>query len=193
MNERTQVTLRIEGMTCEGCAKHVMQALQALPGVERATVGDWREGTAVVIAGPVATDETLAQALANAGYRGMVQARRALEHGKQVPRAERAQFDLMTIGGGSAAFAAAIKAAELGARVAIVEEATIGGTCVNIGCVPSKTLIKAAEVCYRAAYSNFEGMTACPPPSDWQRVIRQQDELVAARLPPLGSSHRRPE
>ncbi|MDE3050652.1 MAG: FAD-dependent oxidoreductase, partial [Nitrospirota bacterium] len=89
------------------------------------------------------------------------------------------EYDLMTIGGGSAAFAAAIKAAELGARVAIVEEGTIGGTCVNIGCVPSKTLIKAAELCYHSAYPQFEGLTACPPPSDWRRVVQQKDELVA--------------
>ncbi len=88
-------------------------------------------------------------------------------------------YDLMTIGGGSAAFSAAIKAAELGARVAIVEKGTIGGTCVNIGCVPSKTLIKAAELCYHSAYPQFEGLTACPPPSDWQRVVQQKDELVA--------------
>lgn len=89
-------------------------------------------------------------------------------------------YDLLTIGGGSAAFAAAIKAAELGARVAIVEKGTIGGTCVNIGCVPSKTLIKAAELCYHSAYPQFEGLTACPPPSNWQRVVQQKDELVAA-------------
>jgi mercuric reductase len=51
---------------------------------------------------------------------------------------------------------------------------------VNIGCVPSKTLIKAAELCYHSAYPQFEGLTACPPPSDWQRVVQQKDELVAA-------------
>src|SRR5579885_1840195 len=97
-----------------------------------------------------------------------------------VPESKGRDYDLITIGGGSAAFAAAIKAAELGARVAIVEEGTIGGTCVNIGCVPSKTLIKAAELCYHSAYPQFEGLTACPPPSDWQRVVQQKDELVAA-------------
>ncbi len=90
------------------------------------------------------------------------------------------EFDLMIVGGGSAAFAAAIKGAELGAKVAIVEEGVIGGTCVNIGCVPSKTLIRAAERCYHAAYSEFEGMAACPPPKDWQRVVAQKDELVSA-------------
>ena len=93
---------------------------------------------------------------------------------------QHSNYDLMTIGGGSAAFAAAIKAAELGARVAIVEKGTIGGTCVNIGCVPSKTLIKSAELCYHAAYPQFEGLAACPPPSDWRRVVQQKDELVAA-------------
>ncbi|HWZ42650.1 MAG TPA: mercury(II) reductase [Candidatus Saccharimonadales bacterium] len=89
-------------------------------------------------------------------------------------------FNLMVLGGGSAGFAAAIKAAELGFQVAIVEQATIGGTCVNVGCVPSKTLIKAAEVCYHASYSNFKGMAACPPPSEWGMVLKQKDELVAA-------------
>jgi mercuric reductase len=88
--------------------------------------------------------------------------------------------DLLIIGGGSAAFAAAIKAAELGARVIIAEKGLIGGTCVNIGCVPSKTLIRAAEICYRSAYPEFQGLTACPPPSDWRRVVAQKDELVVA-------------
>jgi mercuric reductase len=180
MNNRVHLTLRIEGMTCEGCARHVTQALKSVPGVVVTEVGDWREGMAAVVAEAQVAEETLAGAVANAGYRAVIQAKRPLEGGQWAPRAESADFDLMTVGGGSAAFAAAIKAVELGARVAIVEEGTIGGTCVNIGCVPSKTLIKAAEICYHAAYSNFEGMTACPPPSDWQRVVRQKDELVAA-------------
>lgn len=90
-----------------------------------------------------------------------------------------AYYDLMIIGGGSAGFAAAIKAAELGAQVAIVEQGTIGGTCVNIGCVPSKTLIRAVEICYRCAYTQFEGLPSCPLPSDWQKIVHQKDELVA--------------
>ena len=49
------------------------------------------------------------------------------------------------IGAGSAGFSAAITAAEQGAQVALIGHGTIGGTCVNIGCVPSKTLIRAAE------------------------------------------------
>lgn len=55
-------------------------------------------------------------------------------------------FDLIIIGGGSAGFAAAIKASQFNKKVAIVESGLIGGTCLNVGCVPTKTLIKAAEI-----------------------------------------------
>ncbi len=49
-------------------------------------------------------------------------------------------FDLVILGSGSAAFAAAIKAADHGAKTAMIERSTVGGTCVNVGCVPSKNL-----------------------------------------------------
>lgn len=55
-------------------------------------------------------------------------------------------YDLLIIGGGSAAFGAAIKAREQNASVAIVNDGTLGGTCVNVGCIPSKNLIRAAEI-----------------------------------------------
>lgn len=180
MSDRVHYTLRIEGMTCGGCARHVREALAALPGVESADVGDWREGTATVAANASVTDEALAKAVGGAGYRAVTTSVRPLEDQARAPRTEAADFDLLIVGGGSAAFAAAIKASELGARVALVEQATVGGTCVNIGCVPSKTLIAAAEVCYHAAYSKFKGFETCPPPSEWQVVIKQKDELVSS-------------
>ncbi|GBC76574.1 Mercuric reductase [bacterium HR08] len=180
MTERTHVTLRIEGMTCDGCARHVTEALKNVAGVIEVHVPGWRSGQATVIAEAGISDEALIRAVRDAGYRALVRERRPLEGERRAPKPERADYDLMIIGGGSAGFAAAIKGAELGANVAIVEGGTIGGTCVNIGCVPSKTLIKAAELCYRSAYPKFEGLTACPPPSDWRRVVEQKDELVAA-------------
>ena len=55
-------------------------------------------------------------------------------------------FDLIIIGGGAGAFAAAIRANELGAKTALVNSGLpLGGTCVNVGCVPSKTLLYAGE------------------------------------------------
>ncbi len=179
MAERVQVTLDVQGMTCDGCAAHVEQALRGVAGVEEAKVPGWRAGRGTVTAGVQVGNDALVGVVEAAGYRGQVRERRALREGQRF-LARGDTYDLMIVGSGSAAFAAAIKAAELGATVGLVEADTIGGTCVNIGCVPSKTLIKAAELCYRAAYPRFEGLTACPPPSDWQRVVQQKDELVAA-------------
>ena len=62
---------------------------------------------------------------------------------------QQVDFDLVVLGGGSAGLAAAIRGSELGARVALVEGGTLGGTCVNVGCVPSKTLLRAAEANHR--------------------------------------------
>ena len=59
-------------------------------------------------------------------------------------------YDLVVIGAGSAGFSASITAADQGAQVALIGSGTIGGTCVNIGCVPSKTLIRAAETLHNA-------------------------------------------
>lgn len=180
MASKNHILLRIEGMTCDGCARHVTQALKAVPGVEEAQVGSWKSGQATVVAEAGVQEADLTEAVKKSGYRAVLREKRPLEGERRVPSGGRGEFDLITIGGGSAAFAAAIKAAELGAKVAIVEKATIGGTCVNIGCVPSKTLIKASELCYHSAYPKFEGLTACPPPSDWQRVVQQKNDLVAA-------------
>ncbi len=88
------------------------------------------------------------------------------------------EFDLVIVGGGSAAFAAAIKGADLGARVAMVEGGTLGGTCVNVGCVPSKTLIRAAEARHRRVHHGFAGVPAGDGPLDWGLVRGQKDALV---------------
>jgi mercuric reductase len=88
-------------------------------------------------------------------------------------------FDLAIVGGGSAGFAAALKAADLGARVAMVEGGTLGGTCVNVGCVPSKTLIRAAEAQYRRAHHPFHGVPREDGRPDWAAVRDQKDELVS--------------
>ena len=57
-------------------------------------------------------------------------------------------FDLIVIGAGPAGYVAAIRAAQLGQKVAIVEKEFLGGVCLNVGCIPSKSLLKNAEVAY---------------------------------------------
>lgn len=66
MKNRIQVTLRIEGMTCDGCARHVTEALRSVAGVEEATVSNWRSGKAQTIVGRNVADQTLIDALARA-------------------------------------------------------------------------------------------------------------------------------
>ena len=93
---------------------------------------------------------------------------------------QRSRYDLAVIGAGSAGFSAAITAAELGAEVALIGRGVIGGTCVNIGCVPSKTLIRAAETLHNArAAARFAGVSAHAELTDWRATVRQKDELVA--------------
>ena len=90
------------------------------------------------------------------------------------------QYDLAVIGAGSAGFAAAITGAELGAQVALIGHGEIGGTCVNVGCVPSKALIRAAESLHQAgAASRFSGISAEARLDDWRALIAQKDDLVA--------------
>jgi mercuric reductase len=87
-------------------------------------------------------------------------------------------YDLLVIGSGSAAFAAGIEARSLGASVALVERETLGGTCVNVGCVPSKTLLAAAEIAARAVRHSFDGLHASVGPVDLGAVVDQKNDLV---------------
>jgi mercuric reductase len=89
-------------------------------------------------------------------------------------------YDLAVIGAGSAGFSAAITAAEQGASVALIGHGTPGGTCVNVGCVPSKTMIRAAEALHGAhAASRFPGLTGTARIADWHKLIAAKDALVA--------------
>lgn len=97
-----------------------------------------------------------------------------------VPNNGNKSFDLAVVGAGSAGFSAAITAAEQGAQVALIGHGTIGGTCVNIGCVPSKTLIRAAETVHQAGVAGrFAGISAKARVDDWAAAVRQKDALVA--------------
>jgi len=89
------------------------------------------------------------------------------------------RYDLAVIGAGSAGFSAAITAAEQGAQVALIGHGTIGGTCVNVGCVPSKALIRATEAVHHAnAASRFDGISGTGKVNNWSALRAQKDELV---------------
>jgi mercuric reductase len=88
------------------------------------------------------------------------------------------QFDLAIVGSGSAAFSAAIRASELGAKVAMIERGTVGGTCVNVGCIPSKAELAAAALRHRAAYNPFPGVATSADGVDLGALVAGKDEIV---------------
>ncbi len=99
--------------------------------------------------------------------------------GRSAPDVEdRRSFDFAILGGGSAAFAAMIRARESGASVLLVNEGPIGGTCVNVGCVPSKTLLRAAENHHWHGLSRFRGIEPRGGTIDFDSLLREKDELV---------------
>ena len=86
---------------------------------------------------------------------------------------------IAVIGSGGGAMAAALKSAERGARVTLIERGTIGGTCVNVGCVPSKIMIRAAHVAHLRRTSPFdEGIAAVEPSINRPRLLSQQQARV---------------
>ncbi len=91
------------------------------------------------------------------------------------------RYEVAVIGAGSAGFSAAITAADQSAQVDLIGHGTIGGTCVNVGCVPSKALIRATEAIHHASTAyRFAGVTAQGQVTDWIVLRAQKDELVTS-------------
>ncbi len=89
------------------------------------------------------------------------------------------KYDLVIIGGGAGAFAAAIKANELGARTALINDGLpLGGTCVNVGCVPSKTLLRAAELLHQVKHHSIPGIELSVQKADYAAVVADELALV---------------
>ena len=86
--------------------------------------------------------------------------------------------DLAVVGSGGAAMSAAIAASLAGRSVVLVERGLLGGTCVNIGCVPSKTLLAAAGARHGARTHPFDGIPTSAGPVDLGALVAQKDELV---------------
>jgi mercuric reductase len=87
-------------------------------------------------------------------------------------------FDLVILGSGSTAFAAALAAQELGKTAVMTEERIIGGTCVNRGCLPSKNLIEAAKLLHDARNPRYPGLTSCSMEVDFAALVAQKDQVV---------------
>jgi mercuric reductase len=169
--------MKIEGMTCLHCEKTVAEALDSA-GASKVDA-NWREGRALF---DVATagDRELSAAVEEAGYKvvSIQDAQRKRTGFEPLVGDKRHDYDLIVIGSGSAAFAAAIRATEAGSRVALMESNVVGGTCVNVGCVPSKAMLAPADVYFRAGHHPFVGIETSADSFDLGAMVDSKAELV---------------
>ncbi|MBF6989435.1 mercury(II) reductase [Cupriavidus sp. IK-TO18] len=190
--------LTITGMTCDSCAVHVKDVLEKVPGVRSAVVS-YPKGMAQIDTEPGMLPDALAAAVAGLGYQVMLaEAPPAEKRGSLLDTAigwpgggdkgadHASALRIAVIGSGGAAMAATLKAVEQGAQVTLIERGTIGGTCVNVGCVPSKIMIRAAHIAHLRRESPFDGgIQATPPAILRERLLAQQqgrvDELRHAK------------
>ncbi len=185
-------TMEIEGMTCAHCEQTVSDALEKAGALN--VHADFRRGEATFKIPNRGSDPALfREAVRDAGYQpGAIipidsfhEERSARESemtastaGRGIQNESGIEYDLAIIGSGGAAMAAAITAVEGGARVVMVERGTIGGTCVNIGCVPSKTLLRASEIYQQSSHHAFKGVGTSAGKVDMAAIVHQKDELV---------------
>jgi len=166
------VNINISGMTCEDCAQNAQDALNAIEGVSAAV--SYQEGRASVITETTIDDAQLLKAIESKGYKGFIE-----NTDDSVSTSAANGLHIAIVGTGSGAFAAAIKATEQGATVTIIEGAEdIGGTCVNIGCVPSKIFIRAAHIAHIQAHHNVAGLPLNTLGINRKAMMQQQQEQV---------------
>lgn len=169
--------MQIEGMTCLHCEKTIAEALTSV-GASKVEAS-WREGRATLDAAD-ATNEQLKAAVEAAGYKvtSIQDATRETSGFEALVGDKAHDYDLVVIGSGSAAFAAAIRATEAGARVALMESNVVGGTCVNVGCVPSKAMLAPADAYFRAGHHPFAGIQTSANGVDLGAMVDSKAELV---------------
>ncbi|GAA0463508.1 hypothetical protein GCM10008935_19000 [Alkalibacillus silvisoli] len=156
------IRINIQGMTCTGCEEHIAVSLEKI-GAEHIDA-NYRRGDVTFELPENVEIETAKKAIDEAKYQpGQAE---ILQSQEKPILGDDEDYDFLIIGSGGAAFSAAIKASENGEKVAMVERSTVGGTCVNIGCVPSKTMLRAGEINGVAQNTPFNGVQTSAGPVD---------------------------
>ena len=168
------IELRISGMSCEQCAGSAEAALNEIPGIQARVF--FQEQIARIAMGAETEINQLLDAVRATGYSASLVPE---GEGDRVTVRDDAVLKIAIIGTGSGAFAAAIKAAGEGAKVTLIESSDlIGGTCVNVGCVPSKIMIRAAYIAHLQAHHAFDGIPQNRPTIDRTAMVKQQQARV---------------
>src|SRR5574341_729399 len=91
-------------------------------------------------------------------------------------------YDVVILGAGPGGYVAALRAAQLGARVCLIEKNVVGGTCLNRGCIPSKALIHSAALWKRAQEGAVFGVTASNWTFDWAAAQTRKSQIVGTQV-----------
>lgn len=167
------IKLSISGMTCDGCAESIGNQFEDKNGVLDKTISYPNEMAEITFDKDKITKEEVIETINATGHYKVTGEVESLDSGET-------QVDLLIIGGGSAAFAAAIRTSELGGKAVMINKGLpTGGTCVNVGCVPSKTLIRTAEAIHKANHPNFEGIKSKAIITDFKTIMDQKRRMVS--------------
>src|SRR5699024_4377307 len=167
--------VNIQGMTCTGCEKHVESALEKIGA--KNIESNFRRGEAVFeLTDDIEVDSAI-KAIDEANYQaGEIEEVSSLEN---VALINEDDYDLIIIGSCASAFSSAIRTIAYSLNVAMIKRVTVRGTCVNIGCVPSKTLLRAEEINHSSKDNSFKGIQTSVGEVDLASLITQKDKLVS--------------
>ncbi len=180
------IDIEVNGMTCEHCVAKINKYIGSVSGVQSIDTV-LTENKSHIVTDNNLHIKTIISSILSAGYApGAYEISDIGDPGtnndkiphKNALSASSYDFDLIILGGGSAAFSSAIYAAEKNLRVCVIENRVIGGTCLNRGCVPSKHLIEAARIFHEPLCNKYKGIDVKQKSIDIKSLVKEKDILL---------------
>jgi len=138
------------------------------------------EGTVLKILAQEGDTVPVTQTIGYIGEPGEVIGEKTANAGPKAQSKGSGEYDVIVVGGGPAGYVAVIKAAQLGGKVALVEKDTVGGTCLNRGCIATETYLKSAEILHHIASSAYRGIHVDPSALrfDMKEALKNKNDVV---------------
>lgn len=124
--------------------------------------------------------EVIAEIEGEKATKKTVQPNTGYSFGLAKPKKEDIDCDVVIVGGGPGGYVAAIRAAQLGGSVVLIEKSKIGGTCLNTGCIPTKSFVKSAHLFDEIKKSNEFGIYINQPTIQLEQIVRRKNEVVSS-------------
>ena len=189
-----KIDIEVNGMTCDHCVARVNKFITAVPGVKHIDTV-LKENKSHILADDNVNIKAVVLSIENAGYKpgkydvsetqetdknANIEPSKGISDNGKKNAGGGYDYDLIIIGGGSAAFSSAIYAAEKNLRVCVIENWVIGGTCLNRGCVPSKHFIEAGRIYYEPLNNKYKGVEIKQKSIDMEMLVKEKNILLTA-------------